>query len=296
MPTLEALRNGAVVQLDTTRTRVAITGGDREMWLNGVLTCDVLALAKHAGPSSSYGCALTVKGRIVTDVVVVRDADRIGAWVAAARGAEVVETWDKHIVMEDCELALDESRALIWLQGSRAAEIAKQANVIGAALDDLGLSGFVFDLPRDEATAALARMIEAGAVEVDANSMHALRVEAGRATFGADFDDHAYVQEAGLTDRAVSFSKGCYLGQEVVCMAQNRGKVHRKLVKLVLDGNANVGEDVSADGAVVGKLTSVVPRDDGKALALAMIKTNAADPGKVLAIGSTKAEVVAAAR
>jgi folate-binding protein YgfZ len=139
--------------------------------------------------------------------------------------------------------------------------------------------------------------VQAGAVEVDHQIMHALRVEAGRATFGADFDDHAYVQEAGLTQRAVSFSKGCYLGQEVVCMAQNRGKVHRKLVKLVLPtlGHAAIGAEVKSDGAVVGTLTSLVVRDDGSALALAMIKTVAADPGKIVEIADSRAEIVAAA-
>ena len=99
----------------------------------------------------------------------------------------------------------------------------------------------------------------AGGVVGDAAGWEALRARARRAAFGVDFDDKTYPQEASLEKRAVSFDKGCYLGQEVVCMLEMRGHVKRKLVPFVIDdgGAVEVGASVTDEaGTEIGKVSS----------------------------------------
>jgi tRNA-modifying protein YgfZ len=280
--TLDAVRSGAVVYLDESRVRIAVTGDDRLSWLNGMLTCNIAKLARG---DAAYGCALNVKGKILADAFVVAGEKELGVFVARAHAAEVLELWNKYIVMEDCELTLDESRVLVAVQGGRAAEIAE-----GPKLDDLGLGGgVVIDASREEAAVIVRNAIAAGAVAIGDDDVRQLRVSAGRATIGVDVDAHHYVQEAGLEARAVSFEKGCYVGQEVVCMLQNRGKVHRRLVQLRGVGLAP-GAEVRLGNDVIGKVTSVAGD-----VALAMAKTTATI-GANVDVGGTSAEVIGEAR
>jgi folate-binding protein YgfZ len=113
-----------------------------------------------------------------------------------------------------------------------------------------------------------------------------------------DFDAATYPQEAGLEKRAISFNKGCYLGQEVVCMLELRGHVKRKLVGLHL-GGASVparGADVTdAGGESVGAVTSAAAVPGEGVLALAMVKRTKGEPGAALRVGGTDAVVVAPA-
>ena len=121
-----------------------------------------------------------------------------------------------------------------------------------------------------------------------------LRIEQGVPRFGVDFGPSTYPQEAGLEARAVSFDKGCYLGQEVVCMLQLRGHVKRKLVPVSFeDGVAAPGASVvSADGQALGQLTTIGPSPTlGKHVGLAMVKIAFAAPGTELRIGDAKAFV-----
>lgn len=298
LPTLDEVRASAVLFHDASRARVALSGEDRFTWLNGAASADVGSLRDKKGARAAYACVLTVKGKILGDAYVVADGDALAAWLPAASREAILEQWEKYIVMEDVELAHDETRALLLVQGGRAAAIVEAAGLSARAarLDDLGLGGGVaLDLPGDARAAAVEALLAAGAIAVDAEALRALRTEAGRATWGVDFDAQNYVQEAGLEKRAVSFSKGCYVGQEVVCMLQMRGHVHRRLVCLALEGFAvAAGDEVAIDGAVVGKLTSVTPRG-GRARALAMLKFGAIAAGRRVRVGAVEGEIVAEA-
>ncbi|MGZ5971074.1 MAG: CAF17-like 4Fe-4S cluster assembly/insertion protein YgfZ, partial [Polyangiales bacterium] len=245
-----------------------------------------------------YACALTEKGKIIADTIVVIREDACGVWVPANVAQDLIVAWDRYIIMEDVELARDESRRLLLLQGGAATKIATDAGLLdrAAKLDDLGLgSGLAFDVSRDEAEEVARRLSQLGAVHIEPGDVHTYRVEAGRATFGFDFDQKTYVQEAGLEARAVSFTKGCYHGQEVVCMLENRGKVSRRLVQLEIDGLASPGEEVTSDGTTMGKVTSAVPHRDGKTIALAMIKAAVAQEGASLSVAGKSGKVLALA-
>ncbi len=268
------------------RVRIAVRGDDRAKWLNGMLTCDLAAFAKPGAPRlATYGCALNVKGRMLADVVVVVDGESLSAWVPRSTAPALLELWNRYIIMEDCEIELDSSRALIALQGDEAVAVAARSGVEGrsAVLDELGLgAGLVFEIDASEVDAFIAKLVAAGAKEQAASEVAALRIRVGRATYGLDVDDHAYVQEAGLEKRAVSFNKGCYLGQEVVCMLEMRGKVHRRLVQLAASTPLAVGAEVRVGADAVGKITSIAANVGSDVVALAMVKTSAAELGKSL--------------
>jgi hypothetical protein len=277
---------------------LVVTGGDRVTWLNGLLTCD---LVKHAAGAAVYGLAVARNGRVMTDATVV--FDDAGARVLVAMPASVVDAMRAHmehyLVMEDAELAAGSGAFVAWsVHGPRSGEALEAALAAGAAggmLDRTGLGGAFVLAPGDverEVAAALAGVATIG----DAAGWDALRLERAVPRFGVDFTDATYPQEAGLEKTAVSFDKGCYLGQEVVCMLQMRGHVKRKLAAVVLDATEapRAGASVTDEaGAAVGEVTSAAPSPTlGKAVALAMIKRAQAEPGRAVVVGGARGEVV----
>lgn len=296
---LETARAAAVVYL-AERTRISITGEDRTRWLNGVLTNDVAMLATGKGPRAQYACALTEKGKVIADAIVVTDTELLGVWVPTDAAPTLVAHWERYVIMDDVELAIDGERRLLAVQGALATKLVGDIGLGGraASFDDLGVGGgVILDVARGEAEEIVRRLIKVSAIAIEPGDVHTLRVEAARATFGFDFNEKSLVQEAGLEDRAVSFSKGCYHGQEVVCMLENRGHVNKRLVQLeVAPGGAiQVGAEVSKDDTI-GRITSIVPRNDGSAIALAVIKLAHAKEGVTVRVADREARVVALTR
>jgi hypothetical protein len=181
---------------------------------------------------------------------------------------------------------------------------ARAGGASGAAFDRTGLGGAVVLAPAGRA-AEVRQVIEAAVVAAtgvvgDAIGWDALRLERGVAAFGVDFDDKTYPQEASLEKTAVSFDKGCYLGQEVVCMLEMRGHVKRKLVSIVLDAPGDgrdalvSGADVADEsGASVGEVTSVAMSPTlGVPVGLAMVKRAQAVAGARVTVSGAHAKVV----
>jgi tRNA-modifying protein YgfZ len=117
------------------------------------------------------------------------------------------------------------------------------------------------------------------------------RIESFAPAYGRDFGARSFPQEARL-ERAVSFTKGCYLGQEIVARIQSRGAVNRLLVQLVCAGPVAEGDAIARDGSNVGSVTSAAARPGGDWIALAIVKKEHAAPGTELQIGSAGAHVV----
>jgi folate-binding protein YgfZ len=201
--------------------------------------------------------------------------------------------------MEDAEMAPGTDAFVAWaLHGPRsgeALEAARRAGALGGLLDRTGLGGAFVFAPKERASEVAAALAEVATVG-DAAGWDALRLERAVPRFGVDFDAQTYPQEAGLEKTAVSFDKGCYLGQEVVCMLQMRGHVKRKLAAVVLEGAEAplAGAAVTDEaGAAVGEVTSAAPSPTlGKTVALAMIKRAQAEPGKGVVVGGARGEVV----
>jgi len=240
------------------RDTLLVRGADRKTWLDGLLSCAVTAVAAGVG---AYGLLLTKQGKIVTDVFLLDNGSELWVGVAPGRGAAVRELLDRYLVMEDAELE-QATEPLSWL-------IAAGSGADGAdvrARGGLALSGLQSEL-----------WLSSGAPSAELPNAAELLAEHGLGVFGVDFDEHDNPHEASLDRIAVSWTKGCYLGQEVVCMQDMRGKVKRRLV--ALDGGPALGavaaqEVLAADGSVAGQVSSVHQAPGGTRL-LARISSSA---------------------
>jgi hypothetical protein len=293
---LESARSRAIVVPAADLAVLRVTGKDRLTWLNGLLTCEVSKLAPGA---AVYGLFVERKGRIIVDAVTL--ADDTSARVIVPRAeVERVRAWlDEHLIMEDAELSLSDE-GVFFAHGPlapAALEQALAAGATGARLDRTGLGGAVIAAGADVVDAARAAMVAAGAVLGSDDAWEILRHERHVARFGVDFDGALYPQEASLEGAAVSFDKGCYLGQEVVYMLQSRGHVKRKIVPLALEPGdvPERGAPVTTTaGDVVGAITSGAPSKRlGGPIAFAMVKSAHAAPTAALRVGERGARVMA---
>jgi folate-binding protein YgfZ len=292
----------AVLVVDEADLQVLqVTGADRLSWLNGMLTCDLVP----AKPGDVvYGLAVAQKGRIVSDLFVAVEAERVLLLVRRAAATTLASDFDRHLMMEDAELTpMFDVFTVLALHGPRSAavlDVGREAGASGGLVDLTGLGGAMMVVSNEDVTAVRRAVGEAVAKEGgllgDEAGWDALRLERGVPRFGVDFDATTYPQEAGLEKSAVSFSKGCYLGQEVVCMLQMRGHVKRKLVQLLFDGDEAPRSgahvlDVEG-GTDIGLVTSAMSSPTlGKPVALAMIKYAMAVPGRMLMVEGRPARV-----
>lgn len=299
-----AARETALVVGAQDRSAILVSGKDRMSWLNGLVTCE---LAKLGPGEAAYGLLVEKKGRIQTDLFVVPPAAEAhpsgvgeGTLVLAVPASlrdELLTTLDHYLIMEDAELAVADM-TFVLAHGPRAKELAGLAPFAGT-IDLLGRGGVVLGSPAADKAALDARLAEAvaridGVIANDA-VWEEVRIEHGLPRFGAEVDATLYPQEASLEKLAVSFSKGCYLGQEVVYMLQERGHVKRKLVSLDLDAGEvpAAGSPVTtATGEEVGDVRSAVNGPcSGKPAAIAMVKWAFAKPGTELRVADKVARV-----
>jgi folate-binding protein YgfZ len=289
-----AAHETVLVVPEPARAGLCVRGADRASWLNGLLTCDVKKLAPGA---AAYGLAVTQKGRVLADVVVLVAADAITLAVPETARAELLAHFERYLIMEDAEVTSTDE-AFFSAHGPKAAALATAVSAPSWPLDVLGTGGVVFAAPASSAAelaGALAVAAEGlGGLVGDAAGWEAVRLERGVPAFGADFDATTYPQEASLERRAVAFDKGCYLGQEVVCMLEMRGHVKRKLVPLDVAGATSAGAVVTdAAGTDLGKVTSAwVAPDGAHARVLAMVKLAHASAGTELRVDGHTARVV----
>jgi tRNA-modifying protein YgfZ len=251
-----ALTNGAGVVRRADRGVLIVTGSDRLTWLQGLVTNDVLALPVGGVCEAAY---LTPRGRMITDLRVVNLADRVLLDVPAPVAASLAKRLDSLLFAEQAEI-VDSSADLVLvdLHGPEAPQLWRDRTFVRHDVFDLpGATAFI---PPREADAFVEALVTAGAVETTLETLNVLRIEAGRPAFLVDMDEHTIPLEAGLEKRAISFTKGCYVGQEVVVRIVHRGggRVARKLVGLRLAKGQlpRGGEMITASGREVGRLTS----------------------------------------
>ena len=286
-PIAEALSRGAVLVRHDDRAAIVATGKDRATWLNGLVSCD---LAKVAPGGAAYGLMVEKKGKIQADLLVAVASDAIVLGVPRGDRDALVAALDHYLIMEDVELATPELR-FYTAHGPRAAELVAAARH-GGPLRLLGVDGALLVSDGDAVDVA-AR--EVGAAVLDEAGWAALAIEAGLGRFGVEVDASLYPQEASLEKLAVSFDKGCYLGQEVVYMLEHRGHAKRRLVPLSIDADAppEVGAAVEdAAGEPVGEVRSAaIGPLSGAPVAIAMVKRAASADGTALRVGGAAARV-----
>jgi folate-binding protein YgfZ len=204
--------NGGVVRR-ADRGVLAVSGADRAAWLQGLLTNDVEALKEGEVQYSAY---LTPQGRMITDMHVAARANRLLLDVPLTLAATLRDKLDGLIFAEDARVTDESARLSVWTVIRRDEFVT----VIGESLPDEF----------------------AGLVEINLDTYEVIRIERGVPRFLADMSDDTIPLEAGIEDRAISFTKGCYVGQEVIVRVTHRGggRVARKLVRWIADPSADV--------------------------------------------------------
>jgi len=267
------------------RDTLLVRGPDRKSWLDGLLTCGVADVAPGV---AAYGLLLTKQGKIVSDVLLADTGQALLLGVAPGHGAQVHEQLDRYLVMEDAELTAP-AEVVTWRLGPRGA--APAADTLASGALTLGTLS---------AEVAVVRAPATSTTELTAG-LGALLAEHGLGVFGVDFGERDNPHEASLDRVAISWTKGCYLGQEVVCMQDMRGKVKRRLVALdaepgVLEtpwAAGSAGPDVvDAADAVVGHVTSLHRAASGSARLLASISSAALESAGQLSVLGRPVRVV----
>ena len=283
------------VRDQSTHGRVRLAGSDRLPFLNGQCTADLLKLSDS---SAAVAVMTTVKGRVIDLVRIAEDGESLLLVTSPGQGSTVTETLRSKVVMEDCALSdASEDWASLLAFGPNAPNAVQ--TVFGSAPepreDGYGLvrcswggdsvlafatrapsGGIELLLPPARAGEAFDALTAAGLHPVGEEAFDQLRIEEGMQALGHEMGDHTNPLEAGL-QYAVSFTKGCYVGQEVVARLHSRGKVKRQLVGLrfPLDADPADLDELFWDLLRVGNISSAVrsPRL-GATIALALIKSD----------------------
>ena len=241
------------------REYVGVRGSDAEDYLQRMVSNDVAALAPG---ETCEALLLTPKARVIAPLVVVRRApDDFLLLTEPGLGARVVEELVRFRFAAKAEIAAEEHESLVVLTGEPPAPGAAALPVSTA---DYGERGFelVDGAP------------PSGAQELSSEELDLLRIRAGTPRWGKEVDDRVLPAEAGLVERAVSLTKGCYPGQEPIARLHYRGHANRGLRVLVLDGEVVPERDaeIRLGEKAVGRVTSAA-REDGHVLALGYVRT-----------------------
>jgi len=311
-----AAREQATLADRSLHGRLVVRGPDRLSWLHGLVTNDVASLSAGGG---CYALMLTSQGRMTTDMRVLETGDfalldvpRGVAERLAARLAMLVIMED--VTIEDASAQL----ARLSVHGPRAGSVVSRAlqldqaghdaiaalgehenrqvggdvfsgGVLVAASGELGLPGYDLYALGEHIVRLGESLTSAGAMTIDEATWHVLRVEAGQPAFGADLGEETIPLEAGLESRAISFTKGCYVGQEVIVRVRDRGhgRVARRLVGLVADAPLSAGAALAAGEREAGHVTSVAWSPAlGRDIALGYVHRDFVEPGSRLVADS----------
>ena len=275
--------------------KLALTGDQAAEMLNGQVSNDVEALAPGTG---CYAALLTNKGKMLGDLRVLATGDELLLITERSALQALFDQLRRGMIGWRAELHKRTlQQGLLSVIGPRAREVAGAGDlpadehasapgqIAGADVllvaTDLGVDVICAaeDTPR-----VRDALLAAGAVAVDEAAAELVRVESGRPRYGIDLDDTTIPQEAGLNDRAVSFTKGCYVGQETVARLHWRGKPNRHLRGLKLSAPAPTGTPLRLGEREVGQLGSVAVSPVHGPIALAIVRREAS-VGDTLAVG-----------
>jgi folate-binding protein YgfZ len=299
----QALRHGAGLVRRGDRALLGVTGADRLSWLQGLLTNDVAALPVGGVCDAAY---LTPQGRLITDLRVLHLDDRTLLDVPASLAPALAAKLDGLLFSEDAQISdLSSQLVQIDVHGPQAAAVRDaQSALLGEhatavfADDPFGVPGFTIVAVRDRIEPIVSGLLAAGAVETTLSTLDVMRVEAGRPAFLIDMDEHTLPLEANLEHRAISFTKGCYVGQEVIVRVMHRGqgRVAKRLVGLRFEkGELPKPGDVALAGErEIGRLTSVVWSPALEAgIGLAYVHRDFLEPGTHVTVRTAAAPLAA---
>lgn len=313
-----ALTQAAALLDLSDRGRLCLVGADREKFLHGQITNDLLRLKTGEG---LYAALASAKGRLEADLFVYKLDDELLLDFEPGLTAPITARLEKFIIAEDVQVVDVASHyRLFSLQGPKAAETLRASGIAaelptvplssrkapqpeGECLvirnDRFGLDGFDLLVPTEASARVWEACERAGAVRVNREAAEIARIERGIPRFGIDMTGENLVPETGLENRAISYSKGCYIGQEVIARIRTYGQVAKALRLLRLEGEGTLpksGQKLEAEGREVGAVTSACDSPLHRArVALAYVRKEANALGTRLSLKETgeRAEVIA---
>ena len=276
--------------------KLALTGAEAKTFLNGQVSNEIEALEPGTG---CYAALLTPKGKMLADLRVLDTGDELLLLCERSALQALFDALRRFNIGFDAELHKRTLQlGLLSLIGPSAplGGLSPESREHDNVRSDLGLLvrtdvGVDVICDSEDTERVKAALIEGGAVEIDEATAEVLRVEQGRPRYGVDLDDSVIPQEAGLNERAVSFTKGCYVGQETVARLHWRGKPNRHLRGLRLREQVQPGTELRLGEREVGRITSVAASPRFGTVGLALVRREA-QPGDVLDAGGVSAEVV----
>jgi folate-binding protein YgfZ len=301
---------------------IAVRGADRVRWTNGMVTNDVAGLAPGPERSGCYALLLTAQGRIVADPHVLAREQEL--WLELARDAlpEVIERLERYVIADDVALSdASDGWRRFSLEGPRSPELlARAAGALPGIARDCGVELSIAGAPviacawgfsgdpayqifarEEDADGVAAAVAAAGGADLevgDGEMLEILRIEAGTPRLGRELGEDVLPAEAGLVGTAVSLSKGCYTGQEIVARMESRGSASHRLVGLHFDAGFPDGAPPLAGASVrtaddqgIGSVTSACQSALAGAIALAYLRRAHAEPGGAVAVGGVPARV-----
>ncbi len=299
------LREGAGLIDRSDRGKLVVSGPDAPAFLQGQLTNDLEGIAPGEG---CYAALLDRKGHMQADMRVLRlGPDRLWIDLERATTETVVRHLSLYRVGQDVQITdHTEDRAILSVIGPAAAttsgveglspeHVHRELEIGGAGCravaTDLGID-LIFAAA--ELGPVVGALVDAGAERVSEQAAEIVRVESGRPRFGREMSAATIPQEAGIDDRAVSFTKGCYIGQETVARLHYKGRPNRHLRGLRLERPVADGDRVTLTDRELGEIGTAVISPALGPIALAVIRREA-EPGTRVAVGKTGvgAEVVA---
>ena len=286
-----ALTGGCGLVERSERGKLALTGAEAKSFLHGQVTNDVEALEPGRG---CYAAFLTHKGKMLGDLRILDvgdelllDTERVALqelfnMIRRHKLGRDVELHKRTLELAELSLVGPDARRVAGGEGLGTAEHDSVRGPLGLLVaTDAGVDVFC---PAERAGEVRDALVAAGAVLVPEEAAEVVRVESGRPRYGLDLDESVIPQEAGLNDRAVSFTKGCYVGQETVARLHYRGKPNRHLRGLRLSAPAETGAPLRLGEREVGRLGSSVVSPALGPIGLALVRREAA-PGDRLDVG-----------
>ena len=271
------------------RARIEARGPEAARFVNNLCSNDVLRLADGA---ACEACFCNAKGGMVGYGTIRKLGDVLTIDTEPAQGAALLKHLDRYLIRERVVLAdrTAETRAFHVFGPDAERRCAGMPGAAFYARQRTPQSGYDVLAPADQAAALRTAL---GAGEISAATATALRVAAGLPAFGIDVPEGTLPQELDRTSQAISFTKGCYIGQETVARLDAYGHVNKILRGLILAGPATTGEAIVQGEKEVGKLGTAARQPDGRWFGLAIVRVAAAAPGTAVMVGGQTAEISA---
>src|SRR4029077_2562587 len=280
------------------RAKIAVTGSDRVRWLNGMATNNVRDLAHGHGV---YAFLLNAQGRIQADLYVFQRGELLLVDTEQQQREKVLQLFDHYIIADDVEIAdVSDKLTALGLTGPESRHVLERACIASPDLKHLRFADVAWKdktvtllhageevreswqlwIAPEHAGQLWDALVKAGARPTGTTALNLFRISHGIPKFGVDIGERDLPQETGQK-RALNFTKGCYLGQEIVERIRSRGSVHRKFTAFAVEGTLpEPGAKIMADEKGVGEITSstILPLPGGdRPVALGYLRREAAE-------------------